>query len=67
MPTEQETWQFARKTREGRKHRTEQSKNMGGEFKCMRCGKRSNKEIIPGGCLPWLQMDGQIIQHRTQK
>ena len=35
--------------------------------KCMRCGKRSNKEIIPGGCLPWLQMDGQITQQRTQK
>ena len=50
-PNKEEKWQFVRKKSEGRKHRTERCKDLGGEFKCMRCGKRSKKENIPGICL----------------
>ena len=36
--------------REGRKHRTERCKDLCGEYKCVRNGKRSKKELIRGMC-----------------
>ena len=66
VPRERETWQFVRKKREGRKHWTERCKDLGGEVKCMRCGKREKKENI-SGYVPWRQVDGENIQQHLQK
>ena len=50
VPRGKEAWQIVRKKREGRRHRTERCKDLGGEVKCMRGGKRRKKKKIPGTC-----------------
>ena len=46
-----------RKKREGLKHKAEQCKDLGGEFKCMEM-RKEKQEGEHFGYLPWIQVDG---------
>ena len=48
VPKGRVSWQSVQKTRKGGSHRSEKCNDLGGQFKCMRCGMRSKREQIIG-------------------
>ena len=49
-PTEEDSWQRVQSNRESEQHGSEQCTNLGGSYKCMRCGIRSKHAKHPGMC-----------------
>ena len=64
MPKGKVLWQFVQK-RECRKHRSEKSNDLGGQFKCMRCGKGIKHATIIGTC--WEGGSGGWAKQLTTK